>query len=690
MDDRNYILNRLTSKRTTIEEFDFDKLQAPPLTYFLSPYDIEQLHQIATSLRLSSHPEERYKLIDQICTSRGLVKFIGGTNRVSYRHPEFPDYIIKVATDDVGRRDNPDEFRLQYLLKPFVCKVYEISPCGTVGLFERVVPITNREQFLSVAEDIFTVINEWFIGKYVMADIGTKFFMNWGIRESMGPVLLDYPYCYELDGNKLFCAAPNAASPTGRCEGEIDYDAGYNFLVCKKCGSKYKAKELEKKIKNKMIVTKGARKAMGIIVSGGSMNFKPGTVLGGDTSNAIETKEEVKSTPKRPERTINGASYLRTTEEVNPVLVTKDPNKEVEEVNPVLITDKDPKEATEEVNPVLVIKDPAAPISKEEVEAAKEELTPTLKEIVNDIKDKEEDRSGARKMVTFGEKTEDTVDHTPHVELAEKYAQKMLEEIKAVKFDNIKEDLVVRTLKSLVDNIYEVIDSSCSNKEFFQILMDTLYKGYKHILDTNPNAIEELDDVFVSESALKLVSENYFVFSKKEEEVDKNLDQTCVEVKSYIKYIAQDGTETIVSEAEDPEIIYINNNLLKNNSNEAAETTVKVENDEEDPSIADSETKIYTSIEEFDAELIDIKNLLPDLQPRNVIVIKNLDGDYVTINNGTIMAVSTINNQNVDALTIVSNKYLNELKKAANIDSEDDKKPAPVGALPTLVNKKEG
>ena len=674
MDDRNYILNRLTSKRTTIEEFDFDKLQAPPLTYFLSPYDIEQLHQIATSLRLSSHPEERYKLIDQICTSRGLVKFIGGTNRVSYRHPEFPDYIIKVATDDVGRRDNPDEFRLQYLLKPFVCKVYEISPCGTVGLFERVVPITNREQFLSVAEDIFTVINEWFIGKYVMADIGTKFFMNWGIRESMGPVLLDYPYCYELDGNKLFCAAPNAASPTGRCEGEIDYDAGYNFLVCKKCGSKYKAKELEKKIKNKMIVTKGARKAMGIIVSGGSMNFKPGTVLGGDTSNAIETKEEVKSTPRRPERTINGASYTD-------FRAAKEEEKK--------------EEPKEEIVEEVVKEEEPAPTTKEEVEAVKDELTPTLKEVVNAIgEDKEKDRSGARKMVTFGEKTEDTVDHTPHVELAEKYAQKMLEEIKAVKFDNIKEGLVVRTLKNLVDNIYEVIDSSCSNKEFFQILMDTLYKGYRHILDTNPNAIEELDDVFVSESALKLVSENYFVFSKKEEEVDENLNQTCVEVKSYIKYVAQDNTETIVSEAEDPEIIYISNDLLKNNSNEATETnsttTVNVESDEEDSSIADSKTKTYTSIGEYDAELIDIKNLFPDLQPRNVIVIKNLNGDYVTIDNGTIIAINTINNQNVDALSIVSNKYLNELKKAANIDSEDDKKPAPVGALPTMVNKKEG
>ena len=35
-----------------------------------------------------------------------------------------------------------------------------------------------------------------------MADIGTNFFMNWGIRPGFGPVLLDYPYVYELDGNK--------------------------------------------------------------------------------------------------------------------------------------------------------------------------------------------------------------------------------------------------------------------------------------------------------------------------------------------------------------------------------------------------------------------------------------------------------------------------------------------------------
>ena len=57
-----------------------------------------------------------------------------------------------------------------------------MSPCGTVGVFERVNPITSREEFLSVADDIYEVITQWFIGKYVLADIGTKFFMNWKIK----------------------------------------------------------------------------------------------------------------------------------------------------------------------------------------------------------------------------------------------------------------------------------------------------------------------------------------------------------------------------------------------------------------------------------------------------------------------------------------------------------------------------
>lgn len=72
----------------------------------------------------------------------------------------------------------------------------------------------------------------------------------------MGPVLLDYPYCYKLDGKKLFC---NKVDPiTGmRCDGEIDYDEGFNHLVCTKCGKIYLASDLRDNKSDNKIVIKG-------------------------------------------------------------------------------------------------------------------------------------------------------------------------------------------------------------------------------------------------------------------------------------------------------------------------------------------------------------------------------------------------------------------------------------------------
>ena len=148
--------------------------------------------------------------------------------------------------------DNPNEFRNQFLLKPFVTKVFEVSPCGTVGLFERVVPITTVEEYISIAEDVFKLIITQIVGRYVLDDIGTDYFQNIGVRPGFGPVLLDFPYVYELDGNKLFC---NKRDPVTRrpCGGEIDYDAGFNKLICTKCGKRYYAHQLAKLTQNNRI-----------------------------------------------------------------------------------------------------------------------------------------------------------------------------------------------------------------------------------------------------------------------------------------------------------------------------------------------------------------------------------------------------------------------------------------------------
>lgn len=298
---RNYILDRLKSKKTTIKEFNYDSLMAPPLSMFLSPYDIAELNSIARSLKLAAKPELRYQEIDRVMMRRGLVKFAAGTNRVVYRHPEFPDILFKVAADAVGLGDNPAEYRNQFILKPFVTKCFEISPCGTVGIFERVNPITSREEFLSVSDDVFELLNEWIIGKYIIADCGSKYFMNFGVRRGFGVVVLDYPYLYVLDGNKLYCRKPDPMSQSGKCDGVIDYDDGYNFLRCTKCGAIYKAKELEAKIENsELVLERKGEVKMKIRISGGSQNIEKNVITTGSEFESSFFKKAIASTTSEP------------------------------------------------------------------------------------------------------------------------------------------------------------------------------------------------------------------------------------------------------------------------------------------------------------------------------------------------------------------------------------------------------
>jgi hypothetical protein len=253
---RSDILNILYSKDKSPLEFQFDSLFLPSMYYFISPQDVQSLYNIASSVRYSSKIELKYKEIDKIMTNRGFKKFHSGTNRVVYSFLEDQSFVAKIAVDKVGLRDNPDEYRNQHLLKPFVTKVFETSPCGSIGLFERVQPITSRTEFLHVAEDVFELLNKFIIGKYVLEDIGTNYFMNWGLRNGFGLVLLDFPYCYPLDGNKLYCNKPDSITNIP-CGGTIDYDAGFNNLKCTRCGKLYLAQELQEKIENKLLLIKG-------------------------------------------------------------------------------------------------------------------------------------------------------------------------------------------------------------------------------------------------------------------------------------------------------------------------------------------------------------------------------------------------------------------------------------------------
>jgi len=283
------ILNVLYSKDKSPLEFKFDSLWLPPMYNFISPQDVQALYRIATSAKLNSKIEVKYSIIHDIMTRIGFKKLGAGTNRVVYAYLEDTSFVAKIAIDDIGISDNPREYKNQFILKPFVTKVFEVSPCGVIGFFERVEPIQSRPEFESMAGDVYELLTNFIIGKYVLDDIGTKFFMNWGVRTGFGPCLLDFPYVYELDGNKMHCThlmIPN--NPMSICDGEIDYDTGFNHLRCSKCGKAYFSHDLQQNDNGeKLIIIRGENEMRVRIVStNGDVVCDPGV-----SSDYIKPKE---------------------------------------------------------------------------------------------------------------------------------------------------------------------------------------------------------------------------------------------------------------------------------------------------------------------------------------------------------------------------------------------------------------
>ena len=302
------LIEKLYVKKKSALEFDYDMLMAPPIYSIFTQQDINELIRIATSLRYNGDINRKYELIDAVMMARGFKKAHSGTNRVVYNFLEDPTFVAKVAVDKVGMTDSPAAYKNQEFFKPFCCKIFEVDSSGVIAFVERVNPITSLEEFKSVADDVFNMMITKIIGKYVVDDLGTQKFMNYGLRYnsngcSFGPVIIDFPYAYELDGAKLICNKPDPMTGM-HCGGEIDYDDGLNYLVCTRCGRKYKAMDLKKNDKNILLMyndqLKGVTTKMrSRIVSGDKVIKDSGFV-----SNANITKEEYENLPGFPEKEV--------------------------------------------------------------------------------------------------------------------------------------------------------------------------------------------------------------------------------------------------------------------------------------------------------------------------------------------------------------------------------------------------
>lgn len=263
----DFLTAKITEKKTLSDNF-FDLMYGPPVRAFFTPEE----HNYIKSIVYKNRNDYKIKMLNAIMKSKGFSRLSGGTNRMVYRYLDDPSFVLKIAIDRVGMNDNIAEFKNQRWLKPYVCKVFDTTDDGLMATIERVIPITSKEEFKAVQEEVFYLITTKLIGRTVAEDIGKNYFRNYGIRPYWGVVLLDYPYIYKLDGNKLFCTHINPDTGV-RCTGIIDYDDGFNHLFCRKCGTRYLAVDLEdKNPDNDIINARGGKYPMKvrIVMSDGS------------------------------------------------------------------------------------------------------------------------------------------------------------------------------------------------------------------------------------------------------------------------------------------------------------------------------------------------------------------------------------------------------------------------------------
>lgn len=226
----------------------YDNLKVNPLLTYFTVDDIRMINEISSSVFLNNDPKEKYRRISAIMENRGF-EFVGGgggTNRRAYVCTYDTRIVAKVGTDKVGFSNNLREYVNQDVLKPFCCKIFEVSPCGTLAIIERVYPIKSIDEFQSVGEDIFNVLYFKVRSRDIaMEDIGFRSYKNWGIRDNFGPVLLDYPTMYVADPKKCFCNQKDAYG--NYCNAPLDYDTGFDNIICTKCGHRYLSKSIAKK-----------------------------------------------------------------------------------------------------------------------------------------------------------------------------------------------------------------------------------------------------------------------------------------------------------------------------------------------------------------------------------------------------------------------------------------------------------
>ena len=241
-----YYLNK-DPPTTNIVEY-LNNLIRPPITCYIPQSIIDTFYTISCDSKLYNAPLKRFKLQNELLEPYGFKPLASGTNRRTFYCVYDPWIVLKIASDAIGRSDNISEFGIQKVLLPFCTKVFDVDSSGSMQLAERV-EVMTEDDFRTYQKEICRYLESWFQLGYFFEDVGFYSFKNWGLRDGSGPVLLDFPYFYQYDPDKLICDRENPKTHE-KCGGTIgyNYESIMSEIICYKCLGRYSAQYLSKKI----------------------------------------------------------------------------------------------------------------------------------------------------------------------------------------------------------------------------------------------------------------------------------------------------------------------------------------------------------------------------------------------------------------------------------------------------------
>lgn len=158
-----------------------------------------------------------------------------GTNRIVFSHPDYEEYVFKIALDDRGIKDNNLEFELGKIIpEQYITKCYYNN--SLISVSEKI-DVMDKETMKKFKPEVMEILRS-LSREFILNDVGHKQFLNWGVRDGK-PVILDYAYLRRITPDMEFICGYNG------CEGKLAYTKNFSKFVCVECGCKRSFSEIE-------------------------------------------------------------------------------------------------------------------------------------------------------------------------------------------------------------------------------------------------------------------------------------------------------------------------------------------------------------------------------------------------------------------------------------------------------------